>query len=143
MFVYQGNGNLVLYHGGAPLWASGTEGRPVGVCIMQGDGNLVIYVRGGEPIWASGTEGHPGSRLIVQDDGNVVIYRPDGTPVGDEHRARLGWRKVAIPLVIGRSGGRAPTAPPRSSSGSRHPRTEIGLNGTINDAPVASIPNVF
>ena len=80
-FIYQGDGNLVLYDGGTPLWASGTDGRPVGVCIMQGDGNLVIYARGGQPIWDSVTWQHPGSRLVVQDDGNLVIYRPDGTPV--------------------------------------------------------------
>jgi pimeloyl-ACP methyl ester carboxylesterase len=80
-FIYQDDGNLVLYDGGTPLWASGTDGRPVGVCIMQGDGNLVIYARNGQPIWSSDTWQHPGSRLVVQNDGNVVIYSPDGTPV--------------------------------------------------------------
>jgi hypothetical protein len=80
-FIYQGDGNLVLYDGGTPLWASGTDGKPVGVCIMQGDGNLVIYAHGGQPIWSSDTWQHPSSRLVVQDDGNVVIYRPDGTAV--------------------------------------------------------------
>jgi hypothetical protein len=80
-FVYQTDGNLVLYDNGTPLWASGTDGRPVGVCVMQDDGNLVIYARGGAALWASNTWQHPGSRLVDQDDGNVVIYRPDGTPV--------------------------------------------------------------
>lgn len=80
-FVYQGDGNLVLYDGGQAPWASGTDGRGTGVCIMQGDGNLVIYVRGGRPIWASATDGHPGSHLVVQGDRNVVIYQPDGHPV--------------------------------------------------------------
>jgi len=80
-FVYQGDGNLVLYDGAHALWASGTDGHPVGVCVLQGDGNLVIYARGGRAIWSSGTWQHPGSRLVVQNDGNVVIYRPDGTPV--------------------------------------------------------------
>src|SRR5947209_4484669 len=42
-FVYQGDGNLVLYGPGGALWASNTGGRSVGECIMQGDGNLVIY----------------------------------------------------------------------------------------------------
>ena len=37
-FVYQGDRNLVLYGAGTPLWASGTDGSPVGVCVMQGDG---------------------------------------------------------------------------------------------------------
>ncbi len=77
-FVYQNDGNLVLYRSGAPLWASSTNGRGVGVCIMQTDGNLVLYTPGGHALWASGTSGSPGSHLIAQNDGNVVIYRPDG-----------------------------------------------------------------
>lgn len=76
-FVYQSDGNLVLYDGNRALWATGTNGRPVGVCIMQGDGNLVIYGRGASVQWASNTDQHPGSELDVQDDGNVVIYAPD------------------------------------------------------------------
>jgi outer membrane lipoprotein-sorting protein len=80
-FIYQSDGNLVLYDGGTLLWDSTTNSKPVGICIMQGDGNLVIYARGGQAIWASNTPQHPGSRLVVQNDGNVVIYRPDGTLV--------------------------------------------------------------
>jgi Common central domain of tyrosinase len=80
-FVYQGDGNLVLYSPAGPLWASDTAGTPPGACIMQGDGNLVIYRPGLKVVWASDTWQHPGSRLVVQDDGNVVIYRPDGTAV--------------------------------------------------------------
>jgi hypothetical protein len=81
--VYQSDGNLVLYRNsdGAPLWASNTHGTPVGACIMQGDGNLVLYQANAAPIWSSGTWQHPASRLVVQDDGNVVIYRPDNVPV--------------------------------------------------------------
>lgn len=85
-FIYQGDGNLVLYKNyrnqdRRALWASNSNGRPVEVCRMQGDGNLVIYGPGAEYVWDSGTHGSPGSRLIVQDDGNVVIYRPDDTPI--------------------------------------------------------------
>jgi beta-lactam-binding protein with PASTA domain len=80
-FIYQGDGNLVLYAGDRALWASGTNGQPVGYCVMQGDGNLVIYTPDNRPIWASNTSPNPGSRLVVQDDGNAVIYRPDGVPV--------------------------------------------------------------
>ena len=82
-FVYQSDGNLVLYGPGGPLWASSTDGKAVGACIMQGDGNLVIYGPGALYVWDSGTDGNQGSRLIVQNDGNVVIYRPDGTAVWD------------------------------------------------------------
>jgi hypothetical protein len=79
--IYQWDGNLVLYDGASPLWASGTYGSPAGVCIMQEDGNLVIYIPDNQPIWASNTDGYPGSKLIVQDDGNVVIYTPEGAPL--------------------------------------------------------------
>lgn len=83
-FVYQGDGNLVLYRNrdGKPLWGStNTWGKTDGVCVMQGDGNLVIYDSNSNPIWASETWQHPGSRLVVQSDGNVVMYSPNGTSV--------------------------------------------------------------
>jgi hypothetical protein len=79
-FVYQGDGNVVLYDGGRATWATNTAGRPTGVCIMQGDGNLVIYLPG-VAMWASNTNGHSGSSLVLQDDGNVVIYDPNGQAV--------------------------------------------------------------
>jgi hypothetical protein len=82
-FVYQGDCNLVLYKANRPLWDSKTNGRPAGVCMMQADGNLVIYDPNGNALWHSGTgsQQNSGSGLYVQDDGNVVIYRPDNTVV--------------------------------------------------------------
>lgn len=85
-FVYQSDGNLVLYrnyknYDRRALWASSTDGRVVERCIMQGDGNLVIYGPGNEYVWDTSTDGHPESRLVVQDDGNVVICDPAGTPL--------------------------------------------------------------
>lgn len=59
-------------------WASNTWGQPAGTCVMQGDGNLVIYTPDGTPIWASNTWGHNGAYLVVQDDENVVIYDDSG-----------------------------------------------------------------
>ncbi len=72
--VYQGDGNLVLYFGTSPLWASNTWGTTPGQAIMQGDGNLVVYDVNGVPRWASNTSGHSGAYLVVQSDGNLVIY---------------------------------------------------------------------
>lgn len=85
-FVFQTDGNLVLYMsvpGSAlnPIWASNTSGRVADVCIMQGDGNLVIYDPDAHPVWASGSSGRNGAHLVAQDDGNVVIYTPAGAPV--------------------------------------------------------------
>lgn len=81
-FIYQTDGNLVLYRmsGYQPLWASNTSGRSARNAIMQTDGNLVVYDASGTPVWSSRTNGNSGSWLIVQSDGNVVIYRPNGGP---------------------------------------------------------------
>ncbi|TMC21832.1 MAG: hypothetical protein E6J34_08450 [Chloroflexi bacterium] len=65
-----------------PIWASGTQNKPVYRCLMQRDGNLVIYNAAGTPLWDSHTSGHLGATAIVQDDGNFVIYAADGrTPI--------------------------------------------------------------
>lgn len=90
MLAYQGDGNLVVYvrrsadlpttdpnAGWEPRWASNTAGQPVGRCVMQGDGNLVVYGPNDHPIWSSNTWGHDGASLAVQDDENVVIYDGD------------------------------------------------------------------
>jgi hypothetical protein len=78
-FVYQGDGNLVLYQDGVgALWASNTGGTSPGVTAMQGDGNLVVYDGASQAVWFSATHGHAGAYLVVQNDGNVVIYDTGG-----------------------------------------------------------------
>lgn len=73
-FVYQGDGNAVVYDGNRPLWASNTDGTQPGNLCMQSDGNLVAYRHGGYAYWASNTDGRYGSCVVMQDDGNLVIY---------------------------------------------------------------------
>lgn len=78
-FIYQTDGNLVLYKrypngSQKALWASGTNGKGGNRCIMQGDGNLVIYNPANKPLWSSNTFHDPGSTFVMQDDGNGVIY---------------------------------------------------------------------
>jgi surface antigen len=73
--VMQGDGNLVEYGSGGPMWASNTAGHSGARVVMQAsDGNLVIY-QGGTALWASNTAGHPGAVLVDQQDGNQVIYQ--------------------------------------------------------------------
>jgi serralysin len=92
---FQPDGNLVLYcnrpDGWIPRWATNTWGQSVDKCIMQSDGNLVLYNEA-VPVWSSGTWIYPGSRLVMQSDENLVIYHEnapvwasdtslDGTPI--------------------------------------------------------------
>ena len=79
--VYQVDGNLVLYQGSNPLWATATYGTTPGFVSMQTDGNFVVYDSTGRPVWASNTWGRPGAGLMVQDDGNTVIYSTGSSPL--------------------------------------------------------------
>lgn len=74
-FTHQADGNVVLYRqrDRKPLWASNTAGQKTERLIMQGDGNLVLYVPGGRPIWASNTPGQLGNFFKLQDDGNAIV----------------------------------------------------------------------
>lgn len=85
-FTLQTDGNLVLYKnistgGQQARWASNTNGKPTQVCIMQGDGNLVLYDVDGKALWASNTAHDAGARCVMQDDGNGVIYRTNNSAV--------------------------------------------------------------
>lgn len=79
--VMQGDGNLVCYNGGSPVWDSQTRSPGTGPfqLVMQEDRNAVIYGASG-PIWATGTDRHgtEPSSFVMQNDGNVVIYSGDG-----------------------------------------------------------------
>ncbi len=81
VLIMQHDGNLVLYQGHEPLWATGTDRTAASRAIMQHDGNLVVYDGAGRPLWASNTDGHAESIAIVQDDGNFVVYDANAKPV--------------------------------------------------------------
>jgi hypothetical protein len=76
--VMQGDGNLVLYMGSTPLWASNTVNSGAVKAIMQGDGNFVLHTSSGSPVWASNTPGNSGARLSLQNDGNLIVYSASG-----------------------------------------------------------------
>lgn len=98
-FCYQGDGNLVLYDGGNPLWYSGTNGTSAGRTVMQDDGNLVVYDGGNVPQWYTGTSGQPGNFAIVQSNRCVLMYTPDGTyiPWGTSTCVSPGSNQVQQP----------------------------------------------
>lgn len=82
--AYQGDGNLVLYAGSQPIWASMTFHNP-GHLEMQGDGNLVIYNKEGAPVWASGSFAlEPELRISISGlevIASSVVWRGMANPV--------------------------------------------------------------
>jgi hypothetical protein len=96
----QSDGNLVLYQNasvspsgvwsGTPVWATGTNGKPVAFALMQTDGNLVLYNSSASPTappntngnnannayWASNTNGQAGAYAVVGNDGSFAIFSP-------------------------------------------------------------------
>ncbi len=74
VLAMQTDGNLVYYHDGKAIWATGTAGTTGYAAVMQGDGNFVLYNEKGGALWSTTTENHPGASLAVQGDGNLVVY---------------------------------------------------------------------
>ena len=64
------------------IWATNTSGTDADRCVMQADGNLVVYDVANKARWASNTQGNAGAFLRCQDDGNLVIYATGGGPSG-------------------------------------------------------------
>lgn len=73
--VMQGDGNLVLYQQGFPIWHTATNGRGGARAAMQGDGNFVLYTASNGVLFHTFTNGRPGAYLAVQNDGNLVVYQ--------------------------------------------------------------------
>ena len=75
--VMQGDGNLVIYGPGGPVFNTGTFTRG-STLIMQSDGNLVIYGPDGRWQWQSGTSGNPGATATLTPQG-LKITSTSGT----------------------------------------------------------------
>lgn len=73
--VMQADGNLVWVYAERVLWHAATHGNPGAFCVVQTDGNLVVYTDGGVALWSTRTSDKPGAVLRCQDDGNLVLYQ--------------------------------------------------------------------
>ena len=69
-----------------PVWYANTH-VPTGnagvgaYCVMNDDGNFVVYDEDDKVRFQSGTKGNPGAFLRCQDDGNLVIYTRDNKAI--------------------------------------------------------------
>lgn len=102
-FIFQRDGNAVIYQGKQAIWSTKTNGRTGSLLAMQRDGNVVAYGQGNRPMWASNTAGRPGTVLIMQDDANLVAYAPGNRPVWSSGTSRAAGST--------RAAARAPSAP--------------------------------
>merc|ERR1711964_888148 len=77
--LQQSDGNLVLYHQGQVVWASGTTGQSEGLHLdLQGsDGNLVLYGSNGAALWASGNH-EDAIKAVLHDDCDLVVVSSVG-----------------------------------------------------------------
>eukprot|EP01062_Namystynia_karyoxenos_P044145 TRINITY_DN3240_c0_g1_i1.p1 TRINITY_DN3240_c0_g1~~TRINITY_DN3240_c0_g1_i1.p1 ORF type:complete len:553 (+),score=171.91 TRINITY_DN3240_c0_g1_i1:88-1746(+) len=80
------DGNLVIYHGPAVVWATNTTGHPGASLAMQTDGNLVLY-DGGKALWSSGTAGSGAAQAQLRDDCRLVLLGPTGLLVWESPSA--------------------------------------------------------
>lgn len=71
-FIFQNDGNLVLYGQNRAIWASGTNNK-ADLFVVQTDGNVVLY-GGGRAVWSTNTTRNSGAFLAIQSDGNLVVY---------------------------------------------------------------------
>jgi Ca2+-binding RTX toxin-like protein len=80
-FIYQYDGNLVLYGPSGVMWATNIYGYSAGRTVMQGDGNLVVYNAANAAVWASNTMGSGGAYLALDNTGQLSIQTNDTTIV--------------------------------------------------------------
>lgn len=90
--AFQPDGNLVVYDGNKPIWASGTADAtlknpflatkdPI-ILAVQSDGNLVLYDKNNKPVWATNkNNGDRPIRLRMQNDSNLVMYNSSMQPI--------------------------------------------------------------
>lgn len=86
ILAYQGDGNLVLYKNGHPLWASDTFAPP-GYVELQHDGNFVMYNEAGVPVWATGTFASDAQLLVgpegLQIRATATIWKSTVNPASE------------------------------------------------------------
>lgn len=88
LLVMQGDGNLVFYRDGAPLWHAGTHGRPGAFTAVQGDGNVVVYSAAGQPLfatmtlWPTAPAGQSNETRLRVDNTRISVQRDLRTTSG-------------------------------------------------------------
>jgi hypothetical protein len=117
--VFQGDGNLVVYEAGAPLWDSGPLGMGDFRLAVTDDGNLVISTKEGRPLWLARfdvrycaheleTPNQLGGGCLTSPSGAyaMVLTAKDGVEIAPV----LGGKALGAPVWTSASPGHGPPA---------------------------------
>ena len=136
-FVFQHDGNLVLYHrengGGAAKWSSKTANRG-SYCVMQEDGNLVVYDAKKQALWRSGSCGKKHPRLFISDQGKVYMKSVDTKTETWSVSAEQKTENYIWPVP----GFTYISSPFGSRWGSQHQGVDVGDAGIMNTPVLAA-----
>lgn len=89
--ILQGDGNLVLYISGSEAIWSTRTDGRDVSSAVMQGDGNFVLYGGGGAVWSTGTQRNPGSYIIVQDDGNCVIYSPSGPDLWSSGTAGGGF----------------------------------------------------
>ena len=64
--------------------------------VMQGDGNLVLYVAGGRSLWSTQTAGNPGAQAVMQTNGNLAVLDAGGTVLWSANTSGSNCAHLAV-----------------------------------------------
>ncbi|MGW2397711.1 hypothetical protein ACWCYY_14320 [Kitasatospora sp. NPDC001664] len=111
--------------------------------VMQGDGNLVLYLVGSYgqnavPLWASGTYNNWGAYAVMQADGNFVIYRQNGSGPGDALWSSGTWGSQGAYVQLLDGSFYVNGSPRRWESGTGHRAVFDRMGGLASGQYVAS-----
>ncbi|MFD8479057.1 hypothetical protein [Kitasatospora sp. NPDC059673] len=119
---------VVRLNSGETLMAGQTLRDGSSVLVMQGDGNLVLYLEGPNgtrltALWSTGTYGNPGAYAFMQPDGNLVVYKQGSTADANALWSTRSWNNPGA--VLSMSGGFMTVWSPKN--GSRQWESRTGL----------------
>jgi len=82
----QADGDLVLYDGTLPIWATGTAGS--GVRLSLSEVGLRVGADAARPLWEMRPPDPSVVALVLRDDGDLVLYSGTGDAIWTRRRGK-------------------------------------------------------
>ncbi|WP_144391590.1 immunoglobulin-like domain-containing protein [Pleionea sediminis] len=110
-FIFQSDGNLVMYASGKAVWSSQTDGKDSSILVLNGNGSLVLY-KEDDVVWSAGNTPptdtsdpqsgvqHIGSTSDYDKRGNINIDVPAYAEAGDLLLLFLSRDNDVLPIQL-------------------------------------------